>query len=121
MTRWTGADTSLRLLIGMIFLAAAACDGDAEPRKVKPVSVPEGGYKQRIDALPAGQRDALFLRAIRDAGQECQQVVGSAYNGVHFGMPSWAARCSDGADWLVMLAKGGIAHVARREEKPQAP
>ena len=107
-----------RLLIGAALFAAAACDRDAEPRKAKTIIVPEGGYKQRIDALAAGQRDALFLRAIRDAGQQCQQVVGSAYNGVHFGMPSWAARCEDGADWLIMLGKGGNAHVARREEKP---
>ena len=108
-----------RVLIGVALFVGAACGQDAEPRKVKAITVPEGGYKQRIDALPAGQRDALFLRAIRDAGQECQQVVGSAYNGVHFGMPSWAARCSNGADWLIMLGKGGNAHVAQREEKPQ--
>ena len=111
--------TARNILIGATLLAAA-CDREAEPPKVKAITVPEGGYKQRIDALAAGQRDALFLRAIRDAGQECQQVVGSAYNGVHFGMPSWAARCSDGADWMIMLGKGGNAHVARREEKPQA-
>ena len=108
-----------RFLIGAALFVRTACGQDAEPRKVKAITVPEGGYKQRIDALPPGQRDALFLRAIRDAGQECQQVLGSAYNGVHFGMPSWAARCSNGADWLVMLGKGGNAHVARREEKPQ--
>ena len=108
------------VLIGATFLAAAACDPGAEPREPKSITVPEGDYKQRIDALAAGQRDALFLRAIRDAGQDCQQVVGSAYNGVHFGMPSWAARCKDGRDWLIMLGKDGNAQVARREEKPQA-
>ncbi len=97
------------MLIGAALLAAAACGPEAEPREAKAITVPEGGYKQRIDALAAKQRDALFLRAIRDAGQECQQVVGSAYNGVHFGMPSWAARCSNGADWLIMLGKGGNA------------
>lgn len=109
-----------RFLMGAAFLASPGCGPGAEPREPKSITVPEGGYKQRIDALAAGQRDALFLRAIRDAGQDCQQVVGSAYNGVHFGMPSWAARCSNGADWLIMLGKGGNAHVARREEKPQA-
>jgi hypothetical protein len=31
-------------------------------------------------------------------------------------MPSWAARCTNGEDWLIMLGKGGRAHVARREE-----
>jgi hypothetical protein len=107
------------VLIGAIVIPLGACDREADPSAAKKIIVPEGDYKKRVEALAPGHRDALFLRAIRDAGQECQQVVGSAYNGVHFGMPSWAARCGDGRDWLIMLGKGGTAHVARREEKPQ--
>ena len=44
-------------------------------------------------------------------------MVGSAYQGIQFSMPSWVARCENGTDWLIMLDKGGKAHVARREEK----
>ena len=104
---------------GAALFLLGACDQGAEP-KPKSITVPEGGYKERIDRLLPEQRDAVFLRAIRDAGHDCQEVVGSADNGVQFGMPSWAARCGDGRDWLIMLGKGGQAHVARREEKSGA-
>lgn len=108
------------ILIGAFFAILSACDREAKRSQVKTITVEEGGYKKRVDALAPRQRDALFLRAIRDAGQDCQQVVGSAYNDVHFGMPSWAVRCRDGRDWMIMLGKSGNAHVARREEKPRA-
>ena len=97
---------------GLLLLLAC----DSEPAKVKPIEVSEGGYRQKIEALTPEQRDAVFLRAVRDAGHDCQSVAGSAYNGVHFGMPGWAARCTNGEDWLIMIGKGGRAHVARREE-----
>ncbi|HEX8214450.1 MAG TPA: hypothetical protein VF582_03145 [Allosphingosinicella sp.] len=97
-------------------LSALACACDSPPAEVRPIEVSEGGYRERIERLKDEQRDALFLRAVRDAGHDCQGVAGSAYNGVHFGMPSWAARCTNGEDWLIMLGKGGRAHVARRQE-----
>jgi len=100
------------LLLGLL----SACDGGGEATEPKPIEVAEGGFRERIEALPQEQRDAVFLRAVRDAGHECQTVSGSAYNGIHFGMPSWAARCENGKDWLIMLGKGGRAHVAAREE-----
>lgn len=101
-----------------LLLALAGC-GEAEtPSREAPAAAPDGGQKARIEALAPGQRDAVFLRAIRDAGHDCQQVVGSAYNGEQFEMPSWAARCSDGRDWLIMLAQDGRALVAQRKEAP---
>ncbi len=74
--------------------------------------------KARIDALSKGQRNAVFLRAIRDGGQDCQQVLGSAYGGAQSGRPSWVARCGDGRDWIIILEADGRALVARREETP---
>ena len=99
-----------------MLLAVSACD-DGVSRNAAAPPTRKVDYKARIDALAPKQRDALFLRAIRDAGHDCQQVLGSAYNGEQFEMPSWAARCSDARDWLIMLADDGRALVARREEK----
>jgi hypothetical protein len=106
--------------IGALLLVLSACDGSEREPQAKPAAAPEVDYKARIDRLSAAQRDALFLRAVRDAGHDCQQVVGSAFSGEHFGMPGWVARCGNGADWLIMLSKGGRALVARREAKPEA-
>ncbi|HEX8532713.1 MAG TPA: hypothetical protein VF662_00935 [Allosphingosinicella sp.] len=100
----------------LLLLALSACDQRQEEQgPPPPASISE--YKQRIDRLAPQQRDAVFIRAIRDAGMDCQKVVGSGSSGLQFGMPSWVARCDDGRDWMIMLDKGGRAHVARREEK----
>ena len=100
-------------------LVLAGCDGTTPPGNVTSDPVAAGEYKKKIDALATRQRDAVMLRAVRDAGHDCQHVVGSAYQGLQFDMPSWVARCSDGRDWLVMLGQDGKAYVARREEKPR--
>ena len=98
-------------------LLVAGCDVAGDGSDTASRSVTEAFYKARIDALGDGRRNALMLRAVRDAGQDCQGVAGSAYNGEHFGRPSWAVRCNDGRDWLIMLEKDGRALVARREER----
>lgn len=105
-------------LFGSVMLMA--CDGGSTPAKSEPAALSDGGYKAKIDALAEPQRNALFLRAVRDAGQDCQGVAGSAYQGIQQNMPSWVARCSDGRDWLVMVGSNGQALVARREEAPAA-
>ena len=99
-----------------VLLMASGCDRIPEAPQADKTAAPEGGYKAKIEALDERQRNVVFLRAVRDARQNCQGVIGSAYNGLHFGMPSWVARCSDGRDWLVMLDKGGRALVASRQE-----
>jgi hypothetical protein len=101
------------LLLGAVTLGA--CDAGVKPDNPTETKSLQA-MKGRIDELPEAQRNAVFLRAIRDARQPCQNVVGSAYNGIQFGKPSWVARCSDGQDWLVMLDQGGRALVAKREE-----
>ncbi len=106
------------LVLGAV--ALAGCDPG-----VKPADAPETktvqAIKGRIDELAEPQRNAVFLRAIRDARQPCQGVAGSAYNGIHFDRPSWVARCSDGQDWLVMLDSGGRALVAKRYQMGKRP
>lgn len=103
------------LALCLLVLATAACDAEQQEQGPPPSTIAE--FKQRIDRLAPQQRDAVFLRAVRDAGMDCQKVVGSGPSGLQFGMPSWVARCDDGRDWMIMLDKGGRAHVARREEK----
>ena len=107
----------MRLGSVLLFSLLLACEAEEAPGP-PPASISE--YKQRIDGLSEQQRNGVFLRAVRDAGSGCQDVIGSAYHGIEFSMPSWVARCENGTDWMIMLDKGGKAHVARREEKPAA-
>lgn len=104
------------LIYGPIaILLLAGCERREAP-SAQPAQAESNDYKARVEALQPASRNALFLRAIRDAGRQCQSVAGSAYNGEQFGMPSWVARCEDGRDWLVMLRQDGSALVALREE-----
>jgi hypothetical protein len=102
----------------LLLLAACGSGPDEGAQNILSIDVSDGDAKARLDALDAPQRDAVLLRAVRDAGQACQRVTGSAFQGFEFGMPSWVARCGDGRDWLIMIGKDGYAHVARREERP---
>ena len=107
----------MRIWIATSLLLAAACAENTAPKEDRASPAAENPFKERIAKLPDGQRNAVFLRAIRNAGQNCQNVVGSAQGGEQFGMPSWVARCGDGGDWVIMLSPDGRALVARREEK----
>lgn len=108
-----------------LMLALAAC-GESTPRADEAeVAAPEptaGNYQQEILSLDAGQRNAVFIRAIRDADVEgtCQGVETSAYVGEHEGAPMWTARCSDGSDWAILLGATGMAQVMACEVAEQA-
>lgn len=97
-------------LIGASALSLAAC-GSEPARDAAVDAAPADDYAQRIRALPEGQRDAVLLRAIRDAGRECQHVTRSTALPATDGAPSWRARCDDGATWVVALNPGGVATV----------
>ena len=103
--------------LGLLLLTTAGCDQEPARSEARGASAPSENYQAKIDALSPAQRDAVMLRAIRDAKQDCQAVVGTAAAGEQFGMPGWVARCSNGSDWMVMIRPDGTALVARREEK----
>lgn len=67
-----------------------------------------------IRTLPDGQRTAVFLRAIRDAGHDCQGVTKSAEVTANGSPPTWQATCQDGAQWLVAIGLDGAATVTSR-------
>lgn len=62
---------------------------------------------ERIAAMPDGQRNAVFIRAIRDAGLECQHVAASQPAGIYEGRPVWSAECVGGGRWTIVLTESG--------------
>ena len=97
----------------LLALALAGCDGPGE-RNVA-VAGPDN-VQNALEAMPESQRNGVFIRAIRDAGQECQHVESSVPAGQHEGFPVWNATCSRGGTWTIVIMNDGVAQVLNAEE-----
>lgn len=96
-------------LTAILAISAAACSGGQAPNATTAnVTEPAGN---QVAALSQGQRDAVFIRAIRDARLECQHVQGSVRVGDYRGLPVWRARCQGGGEWLIVVANDGTAQI----------
>lgn len=96
----------MRVAGAALLLSLAACDG--APPEPQPTASPAiNAYADRIAAMPEGERNAALIRAIRDSGQNCQQVVTS----VAADAGAWDARCDDGRPWRVTVGPDGDAAV----------
>jgi len=97
-------------------LALAGC-GEAPTGPVNQSAASGADATQnRLEAMPEGQRNAVFIRAIRDAGQECQHVASSERAGMHQGFPVWNATCQGGGTWTIVITDGGSAQVLNAAE-----
>jgi hypothetical protein len=97
-------------------LMLSACDhADPEAHANRSVGS-EDDYPERLEAMPEGQRHAVFIRAIRDAGRECQHVERSIPRGWVNGAPAWIVECDGGLEWTIIIGKAGIAQVTNSAE-----
>ncbi|MDQ8758269.1 hypothetical protein RCO27_18730 [Sphingosinicella sp. LHD-64] len=97
-------------------LAAFAPAMLAAPLAACQANAPEPGnnaqsVQNELAGLPEGQRNAVFIRAIRDANQDCQHVESSALVGAHQGFPLWSARCAGGRTFTIAIGNAGEAQV----------
>lgn len=102
-------------LIAILALSAAACSRQSPSPTANAANVAEPAGNQ-VAALSQGQRDAVFIRAIRDARLECQRVQGSVPAGEYRGMPVWRARCQGGGEWIIVVANDGTAQILNPAE-----
>lgn len=75
-------------------------------------------YPTEVAAMPKQARDAVFFRAIRDAGLPCQKIIGSdpmpAASGAASPSVTWRAQCEDKAYHLIQIQPNGSAVVTSR-------
>ncbi|MGQ0659917.1 hypothetical protein [Sphingosinicella sp.] len=110
---------SSRSATTLALFAIAGC-GDVTPQGDNKVAVPGPQATQnRLEALSEGERNAVFIRAIRDARLPCQHVESSARAGEHQGLPLWTARCDNGVTWTIVLGNDGSAAVLNPAEAAQ--
>lgn len=101
----------------------AACGGSPAGNTAEPVTnaaTSDGNTAATIRDLPVGQRTAVLLRAIRDAGRDCQGVTEATEVTAAGSPPTWAATCEDGAQWIVAIGANGVATVTSRSELREA-
>lgn len=100
------------LPIAIAALALAACQAQApEPRNQAEATADATILQNQIEAMPEGQRNGVFIRALLDANQDCQHVAGSTRAGDHEGFPLWSVRCDDGRTYTIAIGNAGEAQV----------
>lgn len=99
-------------------LALAACgSGPSTPPATNTATAAgPGDTANRIAAMPEGERNGVFIRAIRDADQDCQHVDSSESSGVQQGFETWTAHCSDGTSYTIAITGDGGATVINNAE-----
>lgn len=107
---------------GAALIAALAGCEDPEPVVENRVEVPgPQAYQQELMEMTDAARNAVFIRAILDAGQECGHVESSSFVGeestfvgesqVEASFPVWQVRCIEGRMYKVMIQNDGVASV----------
>ena len=106
-------------------LALAACDPASEPAENQ--AVPENVAQNMADgtnatqavlAMNDRQRNVVFVRALLDAGIECQSVKGSQRMPDQDGKPLWRADCTGGGgSHMITITPDGTANIVSRSDR----
>ena len=94
----------------------AGCERGTPEATTNNIEVPAGDYQAKLEAMPEGQRNAVFIRAIRDAGLDCQHVASSTGAGEINGAPAWTVACDNDVRWTVAIGGDGVAQVISTDE-----
>jgi hypothetical protein len=100
----------------MLGLLLAGCGDRRAEETNRAAAAPSGDAANQLAALPEGQRNGVFIRAIRDAGQECQHVESSVRAGEYEGNPVWSAQCAGGDSWTIVVTPDGTAQLVNESE-----
>ena len=104
----------------MVVLATALLAVACKPAEKAEAPTPANNasamnYATEVAALPKQARDAVFFRAIRDAGLPCQTIVSSTpMPGAPSASAVWRAQCQDKAYHLIQIQPNGSAVVTSR-------
>ncbi|WP_188054555.1 MULTISPECIES: hypothetical protein [unclassified Sphingosinithalassobacter] len=110
---------------GVAALALAGCteapESDQTVQPAEPV-VEDGGNLVATNVQAAmfemgeSERNVVFIRAIRDAGLQCQNVTASERVDDVQNLPTWRATCQDGTAHLISITVDGTANIISRTD-----
>jgi hypothetical protein len=105
--------TSLVATAALLLLAGCDGGGSQAGQPKQPAVDAQRDAQARLAAMPEGERNAVFIRAIRDADFECQHVDSSSYQGISAGSPTWVATCDKATNWVILIGSNGSAQVIK--------
>lgn len=99
-----------------LIIGLSACGGTGAGTAEKAQAPDPDAIQNQLASMAEAQRNAVFIRAIRDAQQECQHVESSRPAGEHQGLPVWSAACSGGGTFTIVIMNNGTATVLNAQE-----
>lgn len=97
----------------------AATVPNAADAEVNAVGNAAGGENATAAVLTMNdrQRNVVFIRALLDAGIECQAVTSSERLPDADGKPLWRANCSDKRAHMISITPDGTANIVTRTDR----
>jgi hypothetical protein len=115
----------LSMLVAPLMLAACGGGGDtaapantaeSEANSVRNV-VESGNAQSAVLAMNDRQRNVVFIRALLDAGIDCQSVKSSTRMPDQDGAPLWRAECGGGVSHMISITPDGTANIVSRTDR----
>lgn len=106
----------MRTLLALVTsLALISCGGNDDQVPANTMSASRStGAIAKVAGLNDLQRNGVFLRAIRDSGIACQEVLTSEHIKLGNGNMGWRAKCENGNAHLIEILDDGTAKVTSR-------
>jgi hypothetical protein len=97
-------------LVAPALLVLGACQQPSDAPEPPPIAT-VGNYVARVEALGERQRFGVLFRAVRDAGQDCQELTDATSTTTTDRRPAWIVTCDARTRWTVVLSNDGTALV----------
>jgi hypothetical protein len=110
---------SLSSALLSVLLLAGCGDTSPERREAEATAqMPPSEFQNQLAALSDGERNGVFIRAIRDANFDCQGVTKSYRQGnAPNGLPLYIAQCSDKKFYGLIMGRDGTANIITRGDR----
>ncbi|HEU4960420.1 MAG TPA: hypothetical protein VFT56_08435 [Sphingomonas sp.] len=70
-------------------------------------------FAAKLAALPEPSRNGAFMRAISDAGFDCQKIDSASAHAPVAGHPAWAITCVHDVHYIAAIDPGGYIQIIR--------
>lgn len=107
---------AIAMALGIVVLGGcdAQQDSSESPETTGATTGETTNATAQVIALPERQRNAVFFRAIRDAGLPCQSVRQSEAIKSDNEAPAWRASCDNGESHLIAVTPDGMVNIVSR-------